>query len=162
MEFFFILLGMYTFFDLGDGSLAIQLTPTDLRRLSANNNKRVLVTWSTFEHHCAILKNGEGAYLRFGKAHHKKWGIHTGLQLDLNIEIDSSTYQFEYPATLKEILETDPDAHERWQLLSAGKQRSILYQIAKIKSTDKQIDKGLLLCTRLKQGHQNPMTILKP
>jgi Bacteriocin-protection, YdeI or OmpD-Associated len=162
MEFFFTLNCMYIFFDLGDGSLAIALAQEDLRRLSVKGNKRVLVTWSTFEHHCAILKNGDGAYLRFGKAHHKKWGIHAGMHLELNIEIDSSTYQFEFPATLKEILETDPEAHERWQVLSAGKQRSILYQIAKIKSTDKQIDKGLLLCTRLKQGHQNPMTILKP
>jgi hypothetical protein len=153
---------MYTFFDLGDGSLAVQLTTHDFKRLSVNNNKRVLVRWSTFEHHCAILKNREGAYLRFGKAHHKNWGLYAGLHLKLDIDIDSSTYQFEYPDTLKEILETDPEAQTHWQVLSAGKQRSILYQIAKIKSTDKQIDKGLLLCTRLKQGHQNPMTILKP
>jgi hypothetical protein len=145
-----------------DGSLALYLSASEAKKLLAGNNKRVILAFGEHTLHCAILRDPvHGHYLRLAKAHHKKWGISAGSSIDASIQIDQSTYQFDLPETIEEVLRHDADAASKWQMLSPGKQRSIIYQIGKIKAIDLQIQKSLLLAERLKSGHSNPMTILK-
>jgi Bacteriocin-protection, YdeI or OmpD-Associated len=163
MRFFCLQPMRYEMIAAEDGSLVIHLDNAFALTLLENSNKRVVVSWSGHHHHCAILKSREwGYYLRFGKAHHKKWGLHPGLTISATIKPDTSTYQFSIPDTLEEVLASDDLAMHFWKTLTPGKQRSLIYQIAKIKSTELQINKSLLLAERLKMGITDPMRMLRP
>jgi uncharacterized protein YdeI (YjbR/CyaY-like superfamily) len=153
---------LYTLELRDDGSLALYLGKKAASHLMQGGNTRVVLSFGTHRLHAAILNDRiKGHHVRIAKAHHKKWGIQHGQVIEANVEIDTSTYQFELPESLSEVLHSDPDAMEKWLTLTAGKQRSMIYQISKVKSLDLQIKKSLLLAQRLKEGFTDPLTILK-
>lgn len=152
----------YTLHKRDDGALAVYLAAALARQLMSEGNTRVILTFGKHTLHCALMRDPQkGHYLRLAKSHHKKWGIHEGMVMEAQIVRDLSTYQFDMPASLEEVLHSDSEAMQRWQRLRPGQQRSIIYQIAKVKSIDLQIHKSLLLAERLRNGFSNPLTILK-
>lgn len=152
----------YTLRKRDDGSLALFLSPKLTEELMADNNTRVVLTFGDHKIHCAINRDREqGHYLRLSKSHHKKWKIQEGSNIEAEVIRDNSTYQFQMPTSLEEVLQSDLDAQLLWHKLRPGQQRSIIHQIASVKSIDLQITKSLLLADRLKNGFSNPLSILK-
>jgi hypothetical protein len=152
----------YTLHKRDDGALAVYLAAALARQLMSEGNTRVILTFGEHTLHCALMRDQQkGHYLRLAKSHHKKWGIQEGTIIDAEIVRDLSTYQFDMPASLEEVLHSDSEAMLRWQSLRPGQQRSIIHQIGKIKSIDLQIHKSLLLAERLRNGFSDPLTILK-
>ncbi len=141
----------------------LALEPLLAKALMRNDNKRVLCTINkTIVLHAAILKRKDGLYyIMLGTSLMKQHKWKVGQSLAVVIEIDTANYQFEMPLTLKEVLATDPDAAAIFQQLSAGNQRSLMYLVTIVKSTDKQIERALKIAAQLKLGISSAREILK-
>jgi len=116
--------------------------------------KRVLCTVNDkVSIHCAILRSEKlGYYIMVGKATKKKIMAEADDALKLKIEKDSSTYQAEIPEELAAVLETDEEATMLFDKLTAGKKRSIIYFISRVKKSDTRITKALKVIECLKMG----------
>ena len=56
------------------------------------------------------------------------------------------------PKELKEVLRQDPDGNKLFHALTAGKQRTILYYMAKPKDVDRRIHMALVVVEHLKKN----------
>jgi len=75
---------------------------------------------------------------------------------------DTSKYGVAVPEEFEAVLLSDYDAHQIFESLTKGKQRGLIYMIDRFKSSQKRIDKTLLLCENLKRGLRDNKELLKP
>jgi uncharacterized protein YdeI (YjbR/CyaY-like superfamily) len=54
------------------------------------------------------------------------------------------------PEELKELLDQDPEGLRRFELLSLGKKRYIIYYVAGVKSSHLKLERSLLIINNLK------------
>jgi uncharacterized protein YdeI (YjbR/CyaY-like superfamily) len=83
------------------------------------------------------------------------------MHVNPTFEADTSEFHFEMPEEFAEILAQDPDADEVFQGLTDGNKRSLIYLLSLVKSTDKKIERGLLIALKLKLGVTQARLILK-
>jgi hypothetical protein len=67
----------------------------------------------------------------------------------------------EMPKELKEVLNTDMEADKVFHSLTAGNQRSLIYLISQVKSSDKRIERALKMAEQIKNGITSARAILK-
>ena len=65
---------------------------------------------------------------------------------------DESKYGLPMPEEFEEVLKQDPEGDRLFHALTAGKQRSILYQLSKPKDIDVRIHQALLIVDHLKEN----------
>lgn len=112
--------------------------------------------------HCALLNSKLfGYYIIVGTAVCKSLKIKTGDEVTLELFADNSTYQFEMPEELEEVLATDPEASQIFEKLRPGNQRGLIQLVLQLKSTDKRIERALLISEKMKCGVTSPRLILK-
>lgn len=111
----------------------------------------------------AALQHGKntGYYVLIGKTLMKTLGLKNGATVELTLKEDTSAYQFEMPESLREVLDSDPDATEVFAGLTPGNQRGLIYLVSKVKSIDIQIQKALTIADCLKRGVTSPRDIAK-
>jgi uncharacterized protein YdeI (YjbR/CyaY-like superfamily) len=88
----------------------------------------------------------------------KKAGLVNGSTIHLKLEIDDSKYGLPVPEEFNIVIEQDPEAYRRFELLSAGMQRYILAYVAGVKNPDKRIERAILLMRNLvlqKEGNES-------
>lgn len=120
--------------------------------------KRVLVQFDESPpFHCALQRHKVvGFQFMVSKRLLKETKTEPGQEVQVQIWADHSPYQATMPEALGAVLETDPEAHQAFHQLTPGRQRSIIYWIARIKSTDRQIEKALFAAEQLKAGLNDP------
>lgn len=128
-----------------------------------NGNKRILCKLNDeIEIHCAIMPSKDGNYyINIGLKYCKQLNIEEGSKVKAVFSPDDSEFQFEMPEELQAVLDTDPEAQNIFNLLTKGKQRSLIYLITLVKSSDKKIERALLITKKLKEGITSPKIILK-
>jgi uncharacterized protein YdeI (YjbR/CyaY-like superfamily) len=62
---------------------------------------------------------------------------------------DDSKYGMPMPDEFQEVLYQEPDASKYFHELTAGKQRSLLYIVGKVKNTESRIKKSLAIADHL-------------
>lgn len=132
--------------------------PSDiLVRLNDGNekgkfNQRVLIYMNeSVNWQAGIVALGEGkGYITISKERMKMLGVHLGDTLKFSLSKDNSEYGHEFPLELQEVLKQDSEAKYRWEKLSPGKQRTIIYYILQVKNSDKRIERSLLFMKNLK------------
>ncbi len=131
--------------------------------LTKQENKRVICTMNNqIEFHCAIMQKKEGGYyINIGSSICKKLNLKVGSEVIATFEIDKTKYQFEIPEELKEVLDTDQEANEIFHNLTLGNQRTLMYLVSQVKSTDKKIERALKIAEKIKIGITSPKIILK-
>ena len=72
--------------------------------------------------------------------------------VDVLLEKDESKYGLPMPEEFEEVLKQDPDGDRMFHALTAGKQRSILYLLARPKDMDLRIHQALLIVEHLKEN----------
>jgi hypothetical protein len=141
----------------------IMLDAKTVSTLTKNNNKRVICTLNNAaEFHCAIMPKKEGgSFINIGAALCKKLKIKVGSTITATFKVDKTDYQFEMPEELKEVLDTDYEASTIFHGLTAGNQRGLMYLISLVKSSDKKIERALIIAERIKLGIISPRLIMK-
>lgn len=128
----------------------------------SDNNRVVCRLNDEIEFHCAILPKKEGGhFIHIGSATCKKLKIKAGSVITATFKEDHSAYQFEMPEELLTVLETDPEAYTVFHSLSEGNQRSLIYLVTQVKSSDKRIERALKIASKIKDGLTSARTILK-
>jgi hypothetical protein len=132
--------------------------------LVKNGSKRVVCTInSTYKIHAALMprKLTGDFYIYAGKALLKKAGLAAGAKLTIQLEADESTYQFDMPEELAEVLDTDSEAHRIFHALTPGRQRGLIQLVLMVKSTDKKIERALKIADKIKAGITSPQLVMK-
>jgi hypothetical protein len=124
-------------------------------------NQRVLITaGEKLKWQGGIVALGEGSgYITFSKSRMKTLNLHEGETVVCTIEKDNSEYGHEFPIEFQEVLAQDPEAKDRFDKLSPGKQRTIIYYINQVRSSDKKIERSLFFMTNLKNCPEGKETM---
>ena len=101
---------------------------------------------------CALMPWGEIFYIIVNKQKRDAIGIAAGDIVSVDLVKDESKYGLPMPAEFREVLDQDPDGDRLFHTLTAGKQRSILYLLAKPKDIDLRIHYALLIVEHLKDN----------
>jgi len=146
-----------------NGMHYIRLKDDTVTFLTANDNKRAICKINNLvEFHCAILPKKEGwHFVQISLKICKKLNVKEGDIVTANFSIDTTPYQFEMPEELAEVLATDELANQIFHHLTIGNQRSLIYLVAQVKSTDKRIERALKIAYQIKNGITSATQILK-
>ncbi|MGD9588650.1 MAG: DUF1905 domain-containing protein [Pyrinomonadaceae bacterium] len=101
---------------------------------------------------CALIPWGEIFTIIVNKEKRDRLGIAAGDTIAVVIELDESKYGLPMPEELQEVLNQDPEGDKLFHSLTAGKQRSILYFVGKIKDIDKRIHTALIFIEHIKRN----------
>ena len=120
-------------------------------------DKRVLCTING-EHtfHSALMPQGNGDFfINTNKEIRKKAKLELGDKVEIILEKDTSKYGMPLPKELETAWELDEEGYAIFHSLTMGKQRSLVYQIGKPKSSDIRISKALVMLEYLKSVNGN-------
>ncbi|MBT8269948.1 MAG: YdeI/OmpD-associated family protein [Bacteroidia bacterium] len=111
----------------------------------------------------AALQNDKNGLNRmtFGKTLQKKLGVFINDYFELQLFEDRSKYGVEMPEELNAVFQSDQEAFDRFEMLTPGRQRSIIYSIKRYKNSQTRIDKSLMVGENLKKGISDLKLILK-
>jgi hypothetical protein len=99
--------------------------------------------------HCAIMPHHDAWYISMNKTNLKKLGLKVGSAVEVSICKDDSEFGLPMPEELWEVLEQDPIAKGYFDHLTAGKKRSLIHLVNGVKSTDKRIERALMISDKL-------------
>lgn len=97
-----------------------------------------------------VALGGGAAYITVNKKRMQKYGIKKGDEVEATIELDNSKYGMEMPEELEALLEQDDEGARRFEMLTPGKQRYIIHYVSQVKSSQKKIDRAIMLINNLK------------
>ena len=101
---------------------------------------------------CALMPSGGRFYIMVSKEKRARFGIAAGDRLDVHLTADETEFGAPMPEELLEVLNQDPAGQQHFDKLTAGKKRSIMYFIGKIKDVDKRIHTALIFIEHLKNN----------
>lgn len=105
-----------------------------------------------------VLGNSKG-YITFSNKRMKEIGVILGDKVTVTLEKDTSEYGFDVPKEWQAALEQDPLAKQRFEALTMGNRRAIIYLIIQFKTVDKRIEKSLFFLENLKRSPQGKTTM---
>lgn len=128
------------------------IVPDDIVEHFKDTDKRIICRINESDPlHCALMPNGDGQYfIMTNNAFRKKHKLSEGDDIEVKIEKDTSKYGMYCPDFFEELCYQDPEADQLFHQLTAGKQRSILHVITKVKSEAKQLEKAMTIFEYLK------------
>jgi hypothetical protein len=153
----------YTIQKFGAGYMHyIELNSEDVQRLTAGGNKRVVCRLNNqLDIHAAIMKTKEGMYyVMIGSTYLKQLNLMINSKVTVAIEIDKSELQFSMPEEFAEVIATDNRAKEVFDRLTAGNKRGLIALVNMVKSSDKKIERSLLIAEKLKAGITSPQKVM--
>lgn len=108
------------------------------------------------------IRKYKGVYLMsFGKRYQKEMGIDKADYFRLQLFENDTKYGVEMPEEFQAVLESDPQAAEGFERLTDGKKRSLIYYIARFKSSQLKIDKALIITENIKLGITDGRELIK-
>jgi len=125
------------------------------KEFAAEKIKRVLMKLDDSEQlHSGFMPEGDGKYfLMLSKDVMKKLQLALGQSVEVNIVKDTTRYGMPISDEMKELLELDPEGEVLFHKLTPGKIRSLLHIVNKYKSSDKRIEKSVIILEHLKANN---------
>ena len=117
-----------------------------------DGSRRVVCTINgseTFQ--CALLPSDSDFVIVVNKAKRTRLKIVAGDNVSVELQEDQSKYGLPMPEELQEVLNQDAEGDKIFHSLTAGKQRSVLYFIGKVKDVDRRIHTALVFIEHLKK-----------
>lgn len=98
-----------------------------------------------------LMPDGKGDYfITVSKELRQRFDLTEGDAVSLTLHPDDSDYGMPLPAELAELWALDPEAHRTFHLLTPGKQRGLIYQVAKPKTARTRVKKAVQISEYLK------------
>lgn len=129
------------------------LSKTKSKDDSTIYNQRFIIKINNSESwHAGVVALGNSkGYITVKTAILKKNGLQVGDFVQVYLEKDESEFGMEFSDELKEVLFQDPEGERRFNLLPKGKQRYIIYYVNQVKSSQKRVERAVMLITNLKK-----------
>jgi hypothetical protein len=117
--------------------------------------RRVICTLNETESfHAALMHSGQGDYfINVNAVLRKKLKLREGDEVLVRLEKDTSEYGLPMPEEFKELLTQDPEGNKLFHAHTPGKQRTLLYIIAKPKDPALRIRNGIAVLEHLKRNN---------
>jgi hypothetical protein len=97
------------------------------------------------------MPEGNGRYfLMFSKEVMKRYKLLLGQSVEIAITEDNTKYGMPISEEMEELLALDPEGGDYFHKLTPGKIRSLLHFVNKFKSSDKRIEKSVIILEHLK------------
>lgn len=130
----------------------IEVPASIVKKLGGISRQRLVCTVNDqLSFQCGLVALGEGrGYITLNKKHLKKLNLGPGDEIRVCLEPDQSKYGMDVPQELEEWLSQDIEARARFDKLSPGKQRYIIYYVSQVKSPRKRMERTTLLMENLK------------
>jgi len=120
---------------------------------SVLNQRFIIIAEDKIRWHGGTVSLGyNDGYITFAKAKMKELGVIRGDKVSFTLEKDTSEFGFEVPEEFLELLRQDEEGNRRFRSLTMGKQRSIIYLVLQLKSSQKRINKSIFLLENLKRA----------
>ena len=141
----------------------ILLSQADVKRLTTGGNKRIICQFNDqYKIHAAIMRTKEGMYyVMIGSQHLKALQLKAGSIVKLQLKKDDTELQFSVPEEFAEVLATDPAAEKIFNTLTPGNKRGLIALVNMVKSSDKKIERSLLIAEKLKKGVSSPAKVMQ-
>lgn len=129
------------------------VVPIDVSKKILKGNRRVICEINDkISFQCGLFPKGKGIYfINMNKQNRDKLNICAGDELNIKLTEDTSKYGIPIPPIFEELLKQDSEGDKRFHEQSAGIQRSLLYIIAKPKSEQLQLEKGMIILNFIKE-----------
>ncbi len=115
-------------------------------------DKRVIINIDGHaDMHAGMMPKKDYFFILLNKQNCTQFGIDIGDQFTVDIRPDDSKYGMMMPRELEEYLLQDEILSHYFEMLTPGKKRSLIHIIAKLKSTDKRIEKSHIIAQHLKR-----------
>lgn len=116
-------------------------------------SRRVVCTLNDAEtFQCALMPYAGDFFIMVNKRIRARLQIEQGDTVAVMLEKDESRYGLPMPEEFREVLNQDPDGDRMFHALTAGKQRSLLYYVGKVKDIDKRIHACLIIVEHLREN----------
>lgn len=103
---------------------------------------------------------GDGAsYISISKSRMKTAGAELDDVISIELKKDTSELGMDIPDEFIEVLSQDPNANERFEQLTKGTQRAVIYLVNQLKSSEKRIEKSIFLLENLKKAPKDKATM---
>lgn len=99
----------------------------------------------------AMSPKGDIHYILLNKEVLKKCKLAIGDEVDVELEPDVSKYGIDITEEMEEVLFSDPEGNNLFEKLTPGVQRSLIYFINKIKSSQLRIERSFIILEHLKK-----------
>jgi len=124
--------------------------PSVAQQLIQGKSRRVICTINdTVILHSALMPDKGTWFIMINQQIQKKLKIPLHGEITVSLSIDLSEYGMPMPEEFREVLDQNPDADTFFHTLTAGKQRSLLYIIGKVKNSESRIRKSLAIADHL-------------
>ncbi len=118
-----------------------------------DGTRRVVCTINgTVTFQCALIPHDGNFIVITNKQKRDKLGISAGDSVTVELKADTSKYGLPMPEEFREVLNQDPEGDKLFHSLTAGKQRSVLYFVGKVKDVDKRIHTALIFIEHIKNN----------
>ena len=117
--------------------------------------KRIVVTFngSTLTHNAFLSDKEYGIYIKLSKDVMKKGNLVLGQEVQVHIMKDTSKYGMPISPEMEELLLQDTEGEAYFHKLTPGKIRSLLFKVNGYKSSDKRIEKSVIILEHLKANN---------
>ena len=118
-------------------------------------NRRVICTVNNKErYHCAIHRGGHGVcMIMLNRQRCKKLGLIRGQSFHVEIQKDESEYGVPMSEELREILDQMPEADNHFHRMTKGIQRTLIYWVQRVKSSDIKIRRALVMANHIEESN---------
>lgn len=126
--------------------------PSEIVEKVGGYNTRLMCSLNGYEKiHCGLMSKGDGRGLIIvNKKRQKAWNLDYRKEICATIELDHSKYGMEMCEELEALLEQDRSGFEMFEKITPGQQRNIIHYVGNVKSSQKRIDRAIMLIENLK------------
>lgn len=119
------------------------LVPEDIALdLKSKNIKRFRCKVKTVEWQCSVLQDKGLFYIMLNKNRYQQFNLSENEPIEVTLTEDNSEYGIDMPVVLEKQFINNQDAFDYFGKLSPGKQRTLIYLVAKVKSEISQLKKA--------------------
>lgn len=135
------------------GGHYIEVTPDLMTQLRAKPGTRLICSINqTITFPCGLVSLGNGsAYIILSAKRMKEAAIKLNQEVNVYLKLDLSPYGMEMPEELAVLLEEDAIGKSRFNQLTPGKQRTLMYAIMAVKNPQLRIDRAIRYIENLKK-----------
>lgn len=129
----------------------LEIPENVIAELGGFNNRLICTVNNQLKFQGGTMALGEGrGYVTISTAKMKQLNLELGSTVSVKIEPDHSEFGTEVPEELEVVFASDKEGFERFMLLTKAMQRYIINYVKTVKSSDKRIERSLLLIGNLK------------
>ena len=128
--------------------------PTEIAEsFISGRDRRVICTVNQKEkYHCAIHGDGQGGYIMMlNRQRCNKLGLVRGQSFNVELEKDNSEYGVPMSEELREVLDQMSDADGYFHKMTKGKQRTLIYWVQNVKSSEIKIRRALVMANHIEE-----------